>query len=158
METGYYSLPDMDNALESLVYTGNTSIIGQTFLHGLCGIFALALHDTYGYELGWLLDDDEDNESDNPWHHLVHVFCYYTLPNGDTVYVDIRGSQTDEKKLEAPFEDFYVEPNYVLGVSYEETRDNICDCMGATAFEMYYAAACEFIRQERFFYSPSAHK
>lgn len=55
MERGYYTSPDMDEALHGLVSQDNRDIDGIVFLHGFCGVFALALHDTFNYELALIL-------------------------------------------------------------------------------------------------------
>ena len=155
MEKGFYEVPFVEDALMNLVFPEGQKIDGQTFLHGECGIFALALHDTYGYDLGWLLDDDEENESDNPWHHLVHVFCITNVDGeDDPVYIDVRGCQTNESRFEDPFEDFFVEPNYVYGVSYETIRDNIWMEMSKEEYDTFYKAAKLFIEQCKEFYKP----
>lgn len=145
MQKGYYSVPDLDDTLCELMYPSDNEICGMAFLHGVCGIFALALHDVFNYDIGWILDDEEDDIYD-PWHHLVHVFCHYETEEGTTVFVDIRGSQSDEDIFETPFEDFFVEPQYDFNLSCDDIKDNICMDISKKLFDNYYAAAIHFIR------------
>ena len=60
------------------------------FLHGNCGIFAMALHERFGYSIEHVVapaDDDDDDEEDSvPGTQLVHIYCL----DGDTLY-DVRG-------------------------------------------------------------------
>ena len=72
-------------------------IKGGMFLHGICDIFAEALHRKYGYELHQV--NDEGN-------YLVHAFCT-AKKNGKTVYVDVRGMTTDYEEFICPFDDFF---------------------------------------------------
>lgn len=171
MEKGFYTKPDVDEALENLFFNANSDICGEMFLHGVCGIFALALHDTYGYNIGWILDDEEDDEEDdcipwnlddkisnksescyNPWYHLVHIFCYHENSKENTVFVDIRGCQTDKSKFEEGFEDFFVEPNYEFDLSYDDLKDKICETMSKETFKEYYDAAIYFIKEGKDIY------
>lgn len=61
----------------------------RIFLHGICGVFALALHDHLGYPISALHWRDED--PGDLWAGLEHFFC---IAPG-RVYVDVRGSTGD---------------------------------------------------------------
>lgn len=57
-------------------------------LHGLCTVFAYALHKEFGYEIYSIYDEYDGDEV------IVHAYC--AVPNGEeTVYVDVRGYTTD---------------------------------------------------------------
>lgn len=59
------------------------------FLHGVCGVFALALNDRLDYPIAALHWKDAD--PDDLWAGLEHFFC--VAPGG--VYVDVRGTTDD---------------------------------------------------------------
>lgn len=50
------------------------------FLHGVCGIFALALHETFGYGL-WVVAFEPENWGDEDGH-MGKQTCPYLLPEG----------------------------------------------------------------------------
>lgn len=55
------------------------------FLHGSCNLFALVLHEKFGYDV-YEIRDDKDR--------MVHMFCQGTY-KGQDVYIDVRGVTTD---------------------------------------------------------------
>ena len=55
------------------------------FLHGLCTVFAYALHREFGYDIYSIYDEDGI---------IVHAYCA-VLNGEETVYVDVRGCTTD---------------------------------------------------------------
>ncbi len=61
----------------------------RIFLHGVCGVFALALHDRLGYPISAFHWRDED--PGDLWAGLEHFFCIAP----DRVYVDVRGATGD---------------------------------------------------------------
>ena len=68
------------------------------FLHGSCNLFALALHDEFGYEVYEIRDKE---------NHMRHVFCK-SLYQGQEVYIDVRGITTDIRECLSEFRnDFY---------------------------------------------------
>lgn len=76
----YDELQFEDEYAVDTVYTD-----ADVFLHGSCNLFALTLHETFGYEV-YEIRDKEDR--------MVHVFCKSTY-RGQDVYVDVRGVTTD---------------------------------------------------------------
>ncbi len=64
-----------------------------TFLHGCCDIFAMVLHEKYGYKLEYA-----------EWLGLVHAYCV-AEHNGETFYIDVRGISTDYEEFMKEFED-----------------------------------------------------
>lgn len=68
---------------------GFETIDATIYLHGVCGVFALALHDRLGHPIEALLDD-----SDLPmWGRLVHLYCPVKVL-GQQGYADVRGITT----------------------------------------------------------------
>lgn len=55
------------------------------FLHGSCNLFALALHEEFGYEAYEIRDNE---------NRMNHVFCKATY-RGQDVYIDVRGVTTN---------------------------------------------------------------
>ena len=64
----------------------------EVFLHGLCHIFAYALHQKFGYNV-----IEIKNES------MCHWFCI-SKHNGKEVYIDVRGMTTDYEELLQEFQ------------------------------------------------------
>lgn len=80
------------------------------FLHGVCGVFALALHERYGYVIRLALDDEdgEDAALSHPWDYLIHCFCVSESGR----YIDVRGVMDSEQTLMTEFSDLFDE--YVI--------------------------------------------
>ena len=101
MKTGLWAKctdpDDICSVLEQIpVCAGGNNFDAVAFLHGVCGIFALALHDRFDYRLDWVLDDEYDGAfKNNPWAHLVHVFCSITDGEDILATVDARGISDD---------------------------------------------------------------
>lgn len=64
------------------------------FLHGICHIFAYALHKIFGYEIYEILSSDRKT---------IHWFCLSCYQK-KKVYVDIRGATTDYEEFLAEFQ------------------------------------------------------
>ena len=63
------------------------------FLHGVCGIFALALNEMFGYPieaLQWICDEP----AESIWDGLEHIYCPVTVL-GQKGWADVRGITTD---------------------------------------------------------------
>lgn len=148
MQTGFYNAGDMDVALFDLSCAEFPTIDGMMYLHGVCDIFALALHDTYGYELcrGMAYDYDVDDNV------LVHAFCMTVSSNGEDVFVDIRGCTTDEKLFEDEFSDWEME--YDFSIPREVVHFGLIRDMTKEEFETFYEAAKIFIKMGDSIYRP----
>ena len=70
------------------------------FLHGICGVFALALHHLLGYPIEVLLDDSEGEM----WARLVHLYCPVEVREQQG-YADVRGITTSWDGFLAEFAD-----------------------------------------------------
>ena len=62
------------------------------FLHGICGVFALALHDRFGYPIEHVVVLEEpDDEDAEPYNDLIHIYCV-----SDNKFYDVRGCADNE--------------------------------------------------------------
>lgn len=64
-------------------------ISAYDFLHGFCIEFATLLHETFGYEIECIRDNE---------NNLVHAYCIIRNENNHNIYIDVRG-YTDEYDL-----------------------------------------------------------
>lgn len=72
----------------------------QAFLHGVCGIFALALHEEFGYPVT-VYAEPADGEDDPIVNRIVHIYCR----DGEN-FIDVRGITADEDAFLNEFSDF----------------------------------------------------
>ena len=89
--TLFWNCKDPDSALCAL-HIGRDAT-GEMFLHGVCGIFALALYYEYGYQLMALRDRKDPLD-------IVHIYCE---DNGHLI--DVRGITDDKEAFTAEFSD-----------------------------------------------------
>lgn len=152
MQKGYYDAFGLSDELNSLLSPYNENDSAMLFLHGYCSIFALALHDTYGYQTGWLLDG-ECEDTDCPWDYsLLHIFCVKEEA-GETVFIDVRGCQSDEDTFEIGFDGFV--PEYHLRVDPEHIRKVMEEALPKERYEQLYNTARYFIEQGGDIYRPA---
>lgn len=97
----FWDQPSPAEALENVKLSGD--IDADFFLHGVCGFFALALHQEFGYPVYVVAAEPEDWEDANDtWENrIVHIYCR----SGDT-YIDVRGKTEDEEAFLNEFADF----------------------------------------------------
>lgn len=121
------------------------------FLHGHCDVFALALHDLYGYPIGMKIDDDacaeDPSDADAAMGYMTHVYCITTFPDGTEAFCDIRGMTPDAAWFFEPFEDFLTLPGMPCAQpSPEQLRANAIHFMGQTPFDTVYGLAMKAIQ------------
>lgn len=122
------------------------------YLHGVCGVFALALHDRFGHSIEALLDDN-----DLPmWSRMVHLYCPVKVL-GQQGYADVRGITTswDEfleeyAELRSTWERQPVDP--------DELREQLLLEMDKDTLEQFYLWAVRLIRGEPWAYDGSSMK
>ena len=111
------------------------------YLHGVCGIFALALHDIFGYAI---VVAAEENIDGSPLESgLVHVYCQ----DGD-YYIDVRGVTDNWDAFIDEFADFLggYDDEYAE-MSADDLR-GLCGLeMSAEEFEWLYQAAAKLIQE-----------
>ena len=160
MKTGLWAKctdpDDICSVLEQIpVCAGGTNFDAVAFLHGVCGIFALALHDRFDHKLDWVLDDEYDGAfKNNPWAHLVHVFCSITDGEDILATVDVRGISDDFELFLDEFADFVDYPGvWVSPPSREELEREMIREVGAETYKEYYQAAMTIIEEHPDWYS-----
>ncbi len=122
------------------------------YLHGVCGVFALALHDRLGHPIEALLDD-----SDLPmWGRLVHLYCPVKVL-GQQGYADVRGITTSW--------DEFLEEYAGLSDTWErrpvdqgELREQLFMEMDKDTLEQFYRDAVRLIRETPWAYDGSLIK
>lgn len=89
-------LPDADFGFLENVPVGDAYYL-YDFLHGCCDQFAAAVSDYFGYEIEYVVGNDDN---------LIHAYCVQELPSGETAYIDARGITTDAELFFDEFADF----------------------------------------------------
>ena len=80
----------------------------NVFLQGLSDVFALALHETYGYPIYCITDATHKNIP-------IHYYCKPRYPIG--TYADIRGITINRKEFIKPFEWLIEDTSYTKQVN-----------------------------------------
>ena len=114
------------------------------FLHGVCGIFALALHETFGYEIWAVAFEPEDwGDKEDTWENrLVHVYCQ----KGDC-YVDVRGITDNEDAFFDEFADELYGDDEYIEVPATDLRDWIFESMSSEEYTFFHNAAMDLIQK-----------
>ena len=145
----YLTSDDPSEELEKIIVKPDTAnsyypeVSADWFLHGVCGIFALALHKRFGYAIRYLNGLDEDvDEGEAPEEFLLHIYCV----TDDGLFVDVRGITEDEDKLIDPFLDL-CDKNNVSGYDYDadECEKTIKDDMSSEEYDTLYSVANSII-------------
>lgn len=111
------------------------------YLHGVCGVFALALHDRIGHPIEALLDDNNLPM----WSRIVHLYCPVKVL-GQQGYADVRGITTS-------WDEFLEEYAELSGawerqpVDADELRDQLLMEMDKETLEQFYRDAVRLIRE-----------
>ena len=114
------------------------------FLHGVCGIFALALHETFGYGL-WVVAFEPENwgDEDDTWaNRLVHIYC-----QKDDCYIDVRGITHDREAFFDEFADFLYGDDEYIDVPAADLRDWISGLMSSKEYAFFHDAAIKLIQE-----------
>lgn len=147
VRTGLWLVPSTDfSELEGMPIgmPGNPRETAMSFLHGTCSVFALALHERFGYAIEWTLEEEYDQADDpgSPWDYLVHAYCI----DGDENLIDVRGLTCDAPGFFEEFEDFVTYP--ATWHSPPDAREIESECirtMGRDTFDAYLKAAFALI-------------
>ena len=117
MHTGYYDqTKDAEDINDTLQRDGDSlaaltpnsqnanRLDASVFLHGLCGFFALALHDKFGYVIEAMCERPEENDGERyNWKTtLIHLYC-----RKEDKLIDVRGTTNDRKEFYDEFADFF---------------------------------------------------
>ncbi len=85
-----------------LLFEADDKNIG-IYCTGLCGEFAVALSETFGYKLGAIVQVTHDEEYDEDVKTFVHAFCYH--PTNKTVGIDAVGMRPISEMMKDVFVD-----------------------------------------------------
>ena len=141
---------DMQHLLRSVpavIGRKTVMVYANDFLHGVCGIFALALHDQFGYPINalqWIYDGDDDTPSDSVWDGLVHIFCPVSVFDQDG-WVDVRGITTNWDEFCKEFDDPSAMRVYT-DVDPAVLRADLLRDIDIQSFEAFYAKAIGLIK------------
>lgn len=117
------------------------------FLHGVCGVFALAIHDRFGYHIEVAAEENIDGTS---WgNRVIHIYCRDSNDN----LIDVRGITNNEELFMECFEDFFV-PKYgdFFELSADELRKFLTACMSKEELDWLYHAAMRLIEENTNWY------
>lgn len=132
--------------------SGFEAMDATIYLHGVCGVFALALHDRIGHPIEALLDDNNLPM----WSRIVHLYCPVKVL-GQQGYADVRGITTS-------WDEFLEEYAELSGawerqpVDADELRDQLLMEMDKETLEQFYRDAVRLIRETPWAYDGSLIK
>lgn len=141
--TGFYEKFKTTDGIETALENEFIDVNGrreplQIYLHGLCGVFAIALNRKFGYRM-LELADEENGE------------CFHVCCADGNEFVDVRGRTENERTLLEPFEDFFTAAVYET--ADPERYGRYCrEMMGDAAFDAFLDAARTFIDLHRNYY------
>ncbi len=108
MHNGFYeeldSIRDEENDNEEYgyefmdLYTAGEGENLYEYLHGYCDMFALALHERYGYRIERIISPEK--------HNLIHAYCTAPAPDGTTLFIDCRGITDNWGEFIGEFKDW----------------------------------------------------
>lgn len=123
------------------------------FLHGVCGIFALALHDWFGYGIEHVVapmepeGEFEEEEDNAPVTTLVHIYC-----GSEGMLYDVRGGTSDESAFFEEFSDWIDGDEDYFAFDSKECRQFVRGCMTEAEYRQYYNAAIKIISEHKEWY------
>lgn len=132
----------MDNTMDATV-----------FVHGVCGIFALALNERFGYPIYQLLDLRENEDDSEPYSQLVHIFCME-----DDNYIDVRGMTDNDKLFFDDFADDLGSDADIFPLLASSCKEFVQESMSEEEFEIFFAAAKDIIEKHIDWYTTRKEK
>lgn len=141
----FWRTADPCHALEEIRIGGGMD--AGFFLHGCCGVFALALHEQFGYDIMVAAERPDEGTIDSPdaWKsRIVHIYC-----QKDDAYIDARGVTADKESFFGEFSDFLNEDDDYFTLSAERLKDFVCGEMSEEEFKKLYSASCILIKKYR---------
>ena len=145
-ETGFYLMKEPEEALESVTLEPNGPFENMNvYLHGICGCFAIALHDLFKYQITYFVDSEDEPKPTN----LIHAYC-----QNNGMLIDVRGATKDETACFSAFEDFFTDP-VIIETTRQELYKQITTEMGTETAEKYIDLAKKFIQAHEDVYNTS---
>lgn len=148
MTKGFYQYGnDPEEVMLSVKLDAEDKVDSYCFLHGLCTIFALELHQEFGYPIYMLYSVDDEPVLDS----LIHVFCQVEDGAGIRHFIDARGVTDSEEAVIRSFGEWYSAPAFKEVAPEELERLNFAD-MGNCICDYYRGCARELINRFREYY------
>lgn len=148
MTKGFYQYGnDPEEVMLSAKLDTEDKVDSYCFLHGLCTIFALELHQEFGYPIYMLYSADDEPVLDS----LIHVFCQVEDGAGIRHFIDARGITDSKEVVIKSFGDWYSAPAFKEVVPGELERLIFAD-MGNCICDYYRGCARELINRFREYY------
>lgn len=112
---------------------GNYYTSASDFLMGSCHLFALALHEKFGYTVYEIIREKDLNDPDKD--SLIHAFCKFQC-DGVDLYVDVRGITSEYDK----FMDGVILPkNESYAIRPRNLKKDIADLSETDIWVTYFA-------------------
>lgn len=134
----------------------------QMFLHGICGVFALALHRRFGYCMHayyTVVPAEGAADNDETEQVLCHIFCTHPPYAGnDSFFIDVRGVTTEKESFYTEFDDFFDGAELLDTFLMDAPEEWVLsllekDGIAGSVFESYFAAANSLIDEHIEYYS-----
>ena len=153
MSKGFYRYGnDPEEVMLSVIIDRERDVDAWSYLHGMCGVFALALSQEFGYPI-WIIQDSKD---DPVLESLIHVFCVVNNADGQKQYIDARGVTTNEDRFLRSFGKFFDSPVYREFMP-KEVELLMKDDLG-TAYEYFLDCAKKLISLHQVYYEIKEEK
>lgn len=115
------------------------NITAQWFLHGICGVFALAIHEQFGYDIEILLDAYDPNLP----NEIIHI--YNTT---EEKFMDIRGLFSNKDEFLNEFSDLYEKPVFQKIPAFE-LKEKLLQEMTEKELNEFLQKATRFIQTHK---------
>ena len=126
----------LDN--EYYFYLDKMPYPGGCFLHGICDVFATALHNMFGYEIREIRSEDDT---------IIHAFCTYAKDNR-ILYIDARGITSSYEDLISPFYRYVTDKSLL----YKMLSFNNKKFYTKEEYDCFYKNAVQFISEHKEYY------
>lgn len=172
IRTGYWANvdltnPDFDQLCNVVLFpdsSGQNEIVLYDYLHGVCSVAALALHDIFGYQILSLYDVNEAKEYGikskyAPGFPIIHDFCY---DQKHDVFIDVRGVISQFDVFVSEFDDFIEDSenvrDWITKIGFPSRYFISCrECMGEDALMYYYTTIVSWIKAHKEMYIVTNH-
>lgn len=147
----FMSKDDCDNPIIlAAANRGDYQFDAGAFLHGVCGFFALALYNAFGYSIEAVCELPEEEDEDIEWDQtLIHIFC----KKGNKL-IDVRGITDDDIEFLDEFNDFFETEDdlWFQEIPATDLKDWLDSINSSENVIRLYSDAEKFIRQHRDYY------
>ena len=149
MTKGFYQYgADPDEVMLSTYVDREHDVDAYCFLHGMCTIFAVALHREFGYPIYMLRDADDEPVLAS----LIHIYCIAGDSKGMRHYVDARGVTASKDAFLDSFEDFFDFPAE-QEIQEDEVERLMIEDMGKETYQFFLNCANQLITLHKDYYN-----